>query len=278
MRRWLIILLVFPLLAGLAFSAGLAPATRAIEGSEGADQIAPLQLTPEQIAPESIIVHPGPGDLKVSIETNRRRYEIGDTVEIRFWVSEPSYVYIYNQDARGNVRLIFPNRYDRDNRVSAGEHWLPGTGYRFRVEGPPGTEYLQILATRTRVGRLEWSDSRRDAFPLLGDDPLRVKEEVESFLDVVPRREWSTAWTWFEVGRPVPRMPWQQTGWLRVNSEPPWAPVYLDGRYLGVTPLQEEVAAGGHWVEIRAEGYRTFRRWVYVEPGQLTPVFTHLQP
>src|SRR5690554_4071420 len=93
-RRWLIIVLFFPLLAGLALNVGLGPAARAIEGSEGADPVAPLQLTPRQIAPESIIVHPGSGDLKVSIETNRRRYEIGDTVEIRFWVSEPSYVYI----------------------------------------------------------------------------------------------------------------------------------------------------------------------------------------
>ncbi|BAS27203.1 PEGA domain protein [Limnochorda pilosa] len=251
----------------------------AIEGGEGADQVAPAPVAPERVAPESIIVQPKPGDVKVYIDTDRRSYDIGDTVEIRFRVSEPSYVYIYNQDARGTVRLIFPNRFDRDNHVGAGEHWLPGAGYRFRVEGPGGTEYLQILATRSRVSRLDWSDSMRDPFPLLGDDPLRVKEEVRGFLRVVPEREWSSAWTWFEVGRPSPPPPpRQRTGWVRVNSEPPWVPVYVDGRYLGTTPLREELGVGGHWVEVRADGYRTARRWVYVQPGQLTPVFFQLEP
>lgn len=276
MDRRLWSLLLAPLLVSLAWLAGVGTAL-ALQGNMGADAVVPAPAEPQQVVPESIIVNPAPGDVRVTIETDRNRYRVGDNVEIRFWVSEPAYVYIYNQDTRGNVRLIFPNRFDQNNRVRAGEHWLPGSEYRFRVEGPPGTEYLQILATRTRLRRLDWRDAR-DPFPLLGEDPLKVKEEVRGFLDVVPERSWSSAWTRFEVERRGPWPPWHETGTLRVNSEPPWASVYLDGRYMGLTPLQEDVAAGGHWVEIRLDGHRTYRRWVYVEPGELTPVFAHLDP
>ena len=273
-RLWSV--LVAPLVICLAWHAGVGVAL-ALQGNAGGEDAMTAPAEAEQLVPQSIIVQPAPSDLRVTIETDRSRYRVGDTVEIRFWVSEPAFVYIYNQDTRGNVRLIFPNRFDQDNWVRAGEHRLPGSGYRFRVEGPPGTEYLQILATRTRLRNLDWRNIR-EAFPLLGNDPLKVKEEVRSFLDVIPERSWSSAWTRFTVERRGPWPPWQRTGTLRVNSEPPWASVYLDGRYVGLTPLLEEVDAGGHWVEIRLDGYRTYRRWVYVGAGELTPVFAELEP
>lgn len=279
-RRLRTPLLAF-LLLGLLGTVGLLGLVRvgtafALQANLGGDGVAPAQVEPEAIAPEALIVKPAPGDVRVRIQTDRSRYRVGESVQIRFWVSEPAYVYIYNVDSRGRVRLIFPNRFDANNRVRAGEHQLPGAGYRFRVDGPPGTEYLQILAIRTRLRPLErWN--ARDPFPLLGGNPLAVKEEVLQFLDVVPERSWSSAWTQFEVIGRQARGPRRETGTVRINSEPPWAQVYLDGAYVGLTPLLQEVPAGGHWVEIRLEGYRTARRWILVEPGELTPVFLHLE-
>src|SRR5690606_12675202 len=230
----------------------------ALQANLGGDEVAPAQVEPEAIAPEALIVKPAPGDVRVRIQTDRSRYRVGESVQIRFWVSEPANVYIYNVDSRGRVRLIFPNRFDANNRVRAGEHQPPGAGYRFRVDWPTGTEYLQILATQTRLRSLaRWN--ALDRYPLLGGDPLAVKVEVLQFLDVVPERSWSSAWTQFEVTGRQARGPRRETGTVRINSEPPWAHVYLDGRYMGLTPLQEDVAAGGHWVEIRLDGHRTYR-------------------
>lgn len=85
--------------------------------------------------------------LKVSIWTDAGTYRIGDNVRIYFRVNKPSYVYIFNTDARGITRQIFPNYYDRNNFVYPGwTYYIPDYTYRFSVLGPRGQESLQIVA------------------------------------------------------------------------------------------------------------------------------------
>lgn len=154
--------------------------------------------------PDAIIVRPDPADLRTSIWTDRGRYRPGDRVSIRFYVSAPAYVYIYDLDTAGKVQLIFPNRYEMDNFMRPGTHALPRRAYSFVVSGPPGAEYLQIIATVRPLSDL----APPSAFALapfleLGDDPPAVKDRIESMLRPAGRG-WAAAWTAFWVVGPHP--------------------------------------------------------------------------
>ena len=75
-------------------------------------------------------------------------YYIGETVTVSFKANEDGYVTVYDVDTRGQVKVLFPNRYRPNNRVNAGQTYrIPGRGYDYDlvVEGPAGTEYIQAV-------------------------------------------------------------------------------------------------------------------------------------
>ncbi len=75
-------------------------------------------------------------------------YYVGETVTVSFRANEDGYVTVYDVDTRGQVKVLFPNRYRPNNRVNAGQTYrIPGRGYGYDlvVEGPSGTEYIQAV-------------------------------------------------------------------------------------------------------------------------------------
>jgi hypothetical protein len=49
----------------------------------------------------------------------------------------------------------------------------------------------------------------------------------------------------------------------------PWGRVYIDGVYVGDTPLLgTEVGAGVHWIRVERPGYEPHVEYVVVEPAQ----------
>ena len=65
-----------------------------------------------QPAPLGLVIDPQPDPMAASIWTDRSSYTIGENVTIFFNVSQPAYVYIYDIQPDGIVRLIFPNVVD----------------------------------------------------------------------------------------------------------------------------------------------------------------------
>jgi len=199
------------LLAVLMLVGGLA----AWAGSSGLSQ---------QANPLGIIVEPD--ELQVNIWVDKSAYQVGEEITIHFWVNKPAWVYIIDIDAAGRARLIFPNRYDRDNYVSqGGEYSLPGPSdpYRFVVVPPTGTEYVQIIAS-TQPLDLD-VQGFREAFPLLGADPNQVGAQIQG---IIPTgAETATAWTSFQVvsAWPPPPPPPPPTNRPPVASFT-WSPYY----------------------------------------------------
>lgn len=233
----------------------------------------------DELVPLGIIVQPEPRDLQVRIETDQSRYDLGDKVEIRYWVNRDAYIYIYNLDATGRVSLIFPNRFDPNNRVRAGSHRLPGRGYAFEVRGPAGVEYLQIIASSTPIHFYGDRALEREAFPDLGAAGL-LEERVRAELRTVPGNQWAVDWTSFRVGRqsPPPPPPPARRGWLRVLSTPSGAEVRVDGDYEGRTPLRLSLQPGWYRVELRREGYQAETDRVRVRAGDETTLQVVLEP
>ncbi len=67
------------------------------------------------------------------------------------------------------------------------------------------------------------------------------------------------------IEAPAPAAPTAR-GTVRITSTPP-AAVRIDGRAVGVTPLEVELALGEHALVLEADGYSTYSTTIAVEPG-----------
>lgn len=81
---------------------------------------------------------------------NNPIYYVGERIYVSFQVNKDSYVTIYDIDSTGNVNILFPNPYHKDNFVRGGRiYTLPTTnyGYDLVIKGPTGKEILYALAS-----------------------------------------------------------------------------------------------------------------------------------
>ncbi len=151
----------------------------------GSSDAAPLGLIPEPI----------PGR-EVSIETDQREYTIGDKAELEVRVNPGAYVYVFNVNADGEVRQIFPNWYARDPYLPRGTHTIPDRPtYRLRVTEPEGDNVLQVIASPEPLDIRDIGD-RHDPFPQIAPDR---REGEARILGLVPEPEFATDWTTFTV-------------------------------------------------------------------------------
>ena len=157
-----------------------------------------LALADGAVAPLGIVPTPTPQPLTVQVWTDRSTYTVGETLTIFFSVNRSSYIYIYDIQPNGFVRLIFPNQYSRRNFVSAGTHSLPDGLYKFTVTPPAGTEHLQIFASPVDLGLNP--SYFGEPFPLVGSDPSSAANQIQAqIMGIIPEPTWSTAWTSFTI-------------------------------------------------------------------------------
>jgi len=190
-------------------------------------------------APLGLIIDPTPDPLSVSIWTSKSTYTIGENATIFFHVSQPAYVYIYDIQPDGIVRLIFPNAYSQGNYVSAGTHSLPDGLYKFTVAPPAGTEQLQILASPMSLGlELPYSEP----FPMVGPNPGAATNDIHAhIMGIIPEPDYATAWTSFTIiGYYTPPVPTPTpTPTPTPPSYTPWNPFYPYPPFFGFP--------GGSW-------------------------------
>gem|GEM_PF-252587 len=222
----------------------------------------------QPVAPLGIIIQPpDASDLSVRIWVDRGAYTVGEKIKVHFEVNEDAYVYIYDFDPEGKVTPLFPNAWSQNSRVSAGEHTLPDSAaYQFTVAGPPGTEYIQAIAS-TQPLSIPSQFHSTTPFAPLGLDPESFKSQYQArVLGIVPEHAWAQDWTSFEVvSGSAPSY-----GTVIVNSVPSGAWIALDGEFVGYTPrtLYVSVPPNYREVVVSMNGYRDWRSWVYVIAGR----------
>jgi hypothetical protein len=54
---------------------------------------------------------------------------------------------------------------------------------------------------------------------------------------------------------------------ITIDSQPPLAEVWIDGRFAGSAPLHVPLAAGTHAIEVRRAGFANWRRELFVTAG-----------
>lgn len=226
--------------------------------------------TPNGIIPRP----PDTSALQVNLETTKSRYRPGSEIEIRYELNKKAYLYIYNIDVNGKVHLLFPNKYDQDNYLSAGKGKLPGKGYSFLAGEKQGGEYLQAIASKKPLKLFSSIDSERfkqDPFPQISSDPEAFaqsgEEEIKSDLD---SGEWATSWTSIEVTNKLSK--------ITVNSIPSRAEIYVDGELVGRTPGTFSVTPGEIELKLKLNNYETWRGKLNTVPYGKKTISKNLEP
>jgi hypothetical protein len=234
------------------------------------------------VSPQTIVVNPRPS-FSVEVFTDKDpsgnatpSYNIGEAISIGVRVSEASYVYVFNVRSTGAVDQILPNRYDQDgqnNYLQAGEtKYFPprGARYAFNVDGPNGLDKVIAVASRTQLNTSQLANFNAD--PNFASSNIGEAGFAQTFSIIVTpiaQNDWVTDTALMYVGsRPsVPAF-----GSVNVTSNPSGAEAYVDGQFIGYTPVAYGTRSGSHNIEVRLSGYNTYTQTVNVPGGQTANV------
>lgn len=194
-------------------------ALAAVVGLAGALSTPPAQAA-QTVSPQAIIIGPPPSPpFAGKIWVDQSAYREGDSIRIYFSVSRDAYVYIIDLDTTGTTRLLLPNGYQPSNFMRAGTHSIPDGGYSLQVSGPPGTEYVQLIASSKPVPYLEGLKVSIGGSASFNIGNLKIQasgsltpfaivpvpsdgniaQQILSQLQADKSIEWTTAWTSFEI-------------------------------------------------------------------------------
>lgn len=90
-------------------------------------------------------------EVEAWVDRPERVYAVGDELKIFVRPRQTSYVTVLNVGTSGRVAVIFPNFYQRDVRVRAGQTVsIPAgsAGWRIDIVGPPGIEVIKVIASK----------------------------------------------------------------------------------------------------------------------------------
>jgi Domain of unknown function (DUF4384) len=102
------------------------------------------------------IVAPHPGALSTTVFADRAdaTYAVGETVKLTLNAAQESYVTVLDIGPTGKVTQLFPNAYQADNKVRAGqpvEIAGASTGARITVGQPTGTELIKVITSNKPI-------------------------------------------------------------------------------------------------------------------------------
>ncbi len=200
--------------------------------------------------------------LKAEIWTSNDDYYEGDNITISFRTNRDAYVAIYNIDTRGNVNLLYPTSPNDDGHIQGDRvYQIPGSGdqYELNVQGPVGTEYLHIVASREPLQIPDWfngsglvSNDAPEYFMDYVDDTYFgcVSGDCPRATDMTSFRvkEWQNYY--FHPVYHYDYPDWSYCGSVYIDY-PIGATIYIDGIYWGCAPLFiPRIYFGYHWFTV----------------------------
>lgn len=243
------------------------------------------------LSPQAIIVNPQPGfEVEVWVDRDASgegvpSYSIGESIRIGVRVAEDSYVYLFSVRSTGEIQQILPNLEDsasENNFMQAGEtRTFPpqGARYVFTVGGPTGLDRVIAVASRQRLDTTtlaQFESGANFATSDLGQEGFA--RSLSIIVEPLPSGDWVTDTALFNVVRAGQGAPAPIYGTLDIRSQPSGARVFVDGQFVGVTPVRYGTLEGAHEVRIEREGYETFVTSVNLRAGQTQLVETGLAP
>jgi hypothetical protein len=200
--------------------------------------------------PKGVLPSPPAQEPLIRIVTDQETYAPGEPIEITITIEsalgisipEQSYLYLYDIDPAGTVTLLYPNRFQPDPRVSAGELHLPGKGYRFVVGYPEGIETLVAVASSIPLPEL--IAPAKGSFRQMDGSPEAFAQGLETKLS---NAQWASAWTQITVYQPKTA--------VHIVSQPAHARILINGKLRGYTPKDLVLPAGKVTIALEKAGY-----------------------
>lgn len=237
--------------------------------------------------PGKIVIRPVP-DFKIEVWVDKgcgKNYTVGENITIYFKSNKDSYLTLFEQRAGGRIRLLFPNRYRKNNFFEANKvHAIPSASdkFYFEVTPPLGKEVIRAIATTSpwqfssdkEILRY-YNEHPEERYPVISSSEEGFAAELKEKIKIIARANWAMASCIFNVtSKVVP-----QYGKIRVTSNPSYAKAYLDGVYRGTTPLTiSNVKVGKHTIKVTKKGYYDHSETVRVRENTTAYVSARLRP
>lgn len=227
------------------------------------------------VSPQAIVVNPLPTfEVDVFFETagESPTFDVGEAVRLGVQPSEDAYVYLFDIRPNGAVTQILPNQVDEgseDNFVRGGNtRFFPprGAGYEYVINPPRGLSKVIAVASKDRLDTQELARFRQgDQFATSDIGQQGFADAFSIVVRPIQQSDWVTDTALYYVGE---RQQQPQFATLDVQTEPRRAEVFLDGEFIGVTPLNFGARPGRHEVRIELDDYRTVNRSIVLQPGE----------
>ena len=235
--------------------------------------------------PRAIVVNPAPS-FGVSVSLDKAgdvpSYVVGERISISVRSDRDAYVYLYSLQPDGSVTQILPNRFDDENYLRAGETrtYPPrNAGYVFNVEAPTGLSRVVAVASLRPLDTRQLARFESGAAFATSDlGQSGFQSAFRIVVEPIPNSSWVTSTAYYDVvrgGGNGTNVPAQAT--LAIDSEPRGADVYLDGRFVGTTPLRVGTQPGRRTLRIEARDYYAFQSTLQLSPGESRRVDARLE-
>lgn len=235
------------------------------------------------INPQGIVVNPEPSfnvDVRLDRGGSVPSYQIGENITISVTVNADAWIYLFNVRSDGEVVQILPNDLDaegRNNWLQAGQTKSfppPNAGYRFEIDGPAGLDKVIAVASREQLNTrtlVNFTEGEYMFSSNIGESGFASALSI--IVSPLPRNNWVTDTAHFWVGSP-PAQP--TTGTVTIESTPANAAVYVDGNYIGRSPVSYTARGGTYNVRVEANGYQTWSQSVTIRNGQHNGIHANL--
>ncbi len=137
-------------------------------------------------------------NVEVWVDREDRSYKVGDKVVFFFKANKDCRLTLFNVATSGEVLIIFPNEYQKDNLVKAGTvYQIPpeGAKFLFRVKGPAGEDVIKAIATLEDVPLLneENVEKTEQGFQVATKGEKTIAVEVAENLKPIDPKRWAEA-------------------------------------------------------------------------------------
>ncbi len=140
-------------------------------------------------------------DFQVELWTDRKdgQYHIGNDLVIYLKANKDSRVTLFDVGTSGKVHIIFPNEYQKDNSIKAGQTYrIPAEDakWTFKLQGPAGKNILKAIATIEDVQILAQTDTKKAGiFQEINNSEKQLAKDIGIALKPINSMQWTEVGT-----------------------------------------------------------------------------------
>ncbi len=139
--------------------------------------------------------------LDAFVWTMESRFHVGDPIVIQLRVSRPAFVYLFDLQPDGVVRLLLPNAFSPNNYVVS-THQLPDGTYDLVASPPTGIDELLVFATDSPLPFSATAPT--DPFPVFATSPEEAIDTLVSLVAALDHTSsWGVGWTAIQIVDPT---------------------------------------------------------------------------